>query len=534
MFRKLTVRLEKKNTKLLVKCLFGLVQLNIEFEFLFDARLITSRLPNRRLLTSHLYQSQLVTQWLKIYLTDEDNDFESIICEKFPFALFEMSNKSIAGFFEHFIEQYVEHCLIELKQAPGRCPCHLDTKLKTALVRCTFLHGLNPTDHMNDCADFIKRNFYAIFESVLINVKETEKEAVVLRALVNMIDFNSKSDTTNRSKLFSSLIDASGHTAPFFFHRVLFRLNSLILQSKSSHVFSQYLGTMRILVETFLTGNSSGLYLFDSAKVNAGAVKFLLDFVLFNLANYLNDANHPSIMDLFQTLADSISPEQIVKLDFSFSYFVWTLLNLMNKSSLPNADECLDRLLTVLDKFAPFSARLGRIVKFLAVVRTYDGEVKPSGLMFGLSSYIKKWNPAVRYDLNDQFVECLTSDDIRMGCMFKYNLVYLTQLLYVQSGSAKIERAVLNYFIKFLVERLVAHKDDQDVVDLSCMCFSLLGPMYQEDMCTADFETPIGRKWSFLEAKFMFDRVSKSQTYSASSFYLSLFEQLFECFMNDE
>lgn len=123
-FRRLVVdcdQLMRENPKLLVKCLFGLIQVHSEYSFYFSLTDITTLLARgRHKLTS--FDEQLVCQWLSVYLSEWKDDYDKetslneLVQTSFSFELFEC--KDTVEFMDKYVHLVFEYCLKEFDRLP--------------------------------------------------------------------------------------------------------------------------------------------------------------------------------------------------------------------------------------------------------------------------------------------------------------------------------------------------------------------------------------------------------------------------------
>lgn len=107
----------RRNPKLLVKCLFGLIQVHLEYGSYFSLDDLS-----QLMLVAEMgsFEQQLVSQWLGVYVSEWSDEYDLIdsgllhelVTSRFPLQLFgcndshEFMNKYVHLVFQHFLNEF--------------------------------------------------------------------------------------------------------------------------------------------------------------------------------------------------------------------------------------------------------------------------------------------------------------------------------------------------------------------------------------------------------------------------------------------
>lgn len=126
-FRRLVVdcnSLMRQHPSLLVKCLFGLIQVHLEYNSYFsssDLAALLGRGDENKLAS---FDELLVRQWLGVYVSDwsdeydERNTLDELVQSRFPLELFGFKNSN--EFINKYVHLVFDHCLNEFDRLPKK------------------------------------------------------------------------------------------------------------------------------------------------------------------------------------------------------------------------------------------------------------------------------------------------------------------------------------------------------------------------------------------------------------------------------
>lgn len=111
----------RQNPKLLVKCLFGLIQVHLEYGSYFSLDDLSTMLVAR----IDSFEEQLVAQWLCVYvgewsdeydLVDDSGLLHDLVTSRFPLRLFGCCDSHV--FMDKYVHLVFEHFLTEFDRLP--------------------------------------------------------------------------------------------------------------------------------------------------------------------------------------------------------------------------------------------------------------------------------------------------------------------------------------------------------------------------------------------------------------------------------
>lgn len=594
-FQKLLNKSKNLEHKFMIKCLFGLTQINIEFKSHFSNFEIKNLFD--KFLNFDAYKFDLVNQWIEIYLNDESdlNDLNQLIIDKFPMEIFKY--ESLSDVYSNHIAQFVNHFVVVFDRQPDDVLNKIDQdcfKFKprvvseivySCLVKTKPALDLNCLIFERKYVDFeyLKKNFYTVFEAFFINRNEKLAEPVLaLKCVLKLVDlFKLKQEfkTENKSKILLNLIDANN--SHFYLYQVLFKLGNLILKNENDQSNMLYYFSMfKMFVECFLLAlseSSFNLFLIVPEKNQL----FLYDFIFFGMANFLkiclkklnkfklidtqNETFQTEFYDLCQFLKEFIaqifnlyisiikSKDTLIEIhDYSISCVAWLLfdyLNIFNSFDLKLVFmndlnlSLFQNVCNLLIKYSKVSARFRRQLKFLfnqkLVAKFLIDTSSKQILMLYLNDYLTLMSnnseSLVEYEFEAEVNECLSSKDISTCLSYKYILCYLTSLFLIEykSGNFDLDKNILNSFIKTIVKKLnlmLNNTQVGEIKDLTCLCLSMIGPVSLD--WSIDSESLLNfndKRILYLNDKFAF----KSNT-PIYSFYHFLCQSLFNYLIGEE
>lgn len=128
-FRRLVVdcnALMRQHPSLLVKCLFGLIQVHLEYNSYFSSSDLAALLggcgDENKLMAS--FDELLVRQWLGVYVSDwsdeydQENTLDELVQSRFPLELFGFKNSK--EFMNKYVHLVFDHCLNEFDRLPKK------------------------------------------------------------------------------------------------------------------------------------------------------------------------------------------------------------------------------------------------------------------------------------------------------------------------------------------------------------------------------------------------------------------------------
>lgn len=108
--RLLNLKFLQLKPNLLVKFLFGLMQISVEYGRYFEKDVVRKMFKAELKIT---FENELIQKWMDIYVSEwsDDLDLDQMIEDKFPLELFGLGDKE--AFLENYSHLILEHCWIE-------------------------------------------------------------------------------------------------------------------------------------------------------------------------------------------------------------------------------------------------------------------------------------------------------------------------------------------------------------------------------------------------------------------------------------
>lgn len=234
---------------LLAKCLFGLVQVHVEYPSYFGVSDLTPLLTNNLL---EAFEYDLIRQWLGIYMSDEE---ELAIKTRFPLKLFDCQDED--QFMEKYMHLVFEHCLNEFGKLPEKLAAdpRFEITARSIRLRQTLLKTPSEVDF-----DYVKKNLFSILDS-LLNYSEAHKLTLILISELKRTKVKLSIDSVNAR----------------FIYQLLFKLVKSIHSVRSySTLFLKRFSHVKIFIETCLLGIDSGCCLL---ALTGGEHKLVVDYI---------------------------------------------------------------------------------------------------------------------------------------------------------------------------------------------------------------------------------------------------------------
>ncbi|CAF0940395.1 unnamed protein product, partial [Brachionus calyciflorus] len=568
--------------KFLVKCIFGLIQISSEFNSHFSIKKVEELFSN--ICNFKNSKSDLVEQWMQIYLTEKDdcNDLNNLIRSKFPIYLFNYND--LVDFYKNHIQQFVIYLIekfqIKIESVLDReylenfKPNIYSGFLSESLLRNNENFNLNlllKSRILN--ADYLKKNFYRIFELTFFgNFKIADLENSKITNCINSLVQLYSNDPNKSENLYKLL---GGH--PYYLFKIIFNLNNQICQCEKDTDLMYAFDLFQIFVQSvILPLDEASFNLISNLSDNCS---FINEFILHTLINSLkisikkienlkaHNSNDKIFLDyLYET--SLFTKDFIIKIfnlfftivryldnsfnrhDYQISCVIWYIMDFLNKYlSFGIKIEFMDELnmslfkniINFLIKYSRISDRLKRQLKFLFIQRNFslenscDNSVKDI-LMLNLKSFGElsdKYEDYLKYDFDNEVRKCLSSLDFDKNLTFKYILCYLVSLtiLEFKKENYNFEIKSLKSMTKIVIDKLslIDGEHRREIEDLVSIMLSKIGPICIDgNFDDQEYSNFNEKRKIFIVYKFNYE-----SNHSIYSFYLNLCQKLME-FLTDQ
>ncbi len=233
----------------IIKCLFGLIQLSIEYPRYFEVNTVKV-LINKFISNLNGY---LINQWIDIYLPEVENQssLSELIQEKFPLEIFGFESPD--QFIKENMNKIVSHnCFASSSHPKCQMPewvekslCKLNTKDKIRFYSSFLLSVYCRSGDENLAKqkiyqlglidlDYLKNNFYFVYESFLINNDDAlnSRKIELLTQFTNfMLSFCESNQSQNKTKQLLALIDSNNPS--FYIYQILSKIDNKILENET-------------------------------------------------------------------------------------------------------------------------------------------------------------------------------------------------------------------------------------------------------------------------------------------------------------
>lgn len=375
--------------------------------------------------------------------------------------------------------------------------------------------------------EFAKKNIFSVLES-FIEILAPENVTLNLVSELKRCKFK--------------LPESSSYSI----YQILFKsVKSIYSTQKYFGLFMQQFLTLKQFIEAFLMPKTTDWFHLAPTGEHKLIVNYICIGILANTVKLFQCQQHirsvhscvfqflKNIFDLFNSVVNFLGTNAIGTFDFALSCFVWnflSLLSILGLEFIELKEEMLTKMVEISRNLSKHSNRFKRVLKFIANSAQLKGKnvimenLVPAGIKIELTESL---------NCEQELEECLSSSDIMSKHTFKYILTYMVQVLFLGEKD-KITNAQLNRLVRFILVREL----DDELKELVSLCFSLIGPVCNEELDQIDYEKSTNSET--IRRNFLMDKFESGQSSNGdqssiyNSFYLTLFEHLFDSLMDEK